>query len=218
MLFGNDRLFEQARKAKRRGSCLSGSLEALQRWTSERYSVNVLHIALERIQEGPSKGRPRLDLIVETPTDLNALRWGRFTLKREVVENLQRKFSELESLPRDSILPLITIEDFASEAVGRAVGQFLNVDCPAVLREFEKLAIWDISGFSAFVVVFYPTDRDVRANQENGESSRVEARCRELISRYDEFSYMGPALPVVRFDSKQNVDENYSGNMFYYWK
>ena len=40
----------------------------------------------------------------------------------------------------------------------------------------------------------------------------------EILRPYDEFDYLSGDDFAVNFDSKQNFDENYESNWYYYYK
>ena len=40
----------------------------------------------------------------------------------------------------------------------------------------------------------------------------------ELAKQQDEFGYLDRRTTFVRIDSKENFDEHYAGNWYYYWK
>jgi len=84
-----------------------------------------------------------------------------------------------------------------------------------ILSKHEKEAnIWKIytSGFGFYV--FYQTDKDLIANQENGINENVKKMILLSIKELDEFDFYKEDYIV--FDSKENLDKNYSGNLYYY--
>lgn len=84
-----------------------------------------------------------------------------------------------------------------------------------ILSKYEKEAnIWKIytSGFGFYV--FYQTDKDLIANRENGINENVKKVILLAIKELDEFDFYKEDYIV--FDSKENLDKNYSGNVYYY--
>lgn len=223
MLFGNPKLYARARQAKLGKTSLSGPLEELRVWVNSRYSINVLDIVYDSIELGPHEGRPRLNLIIETTEDYDQLHRDILTLKPSIKRSILNRFSHIvsaspppEQFNTENVL-LIT-DDFSREATGRAVEQFLRNDSQIIVVNFPDANIWDISGFSGLIVVFYHKEDDIVRNQKNGQSDAIWQLCYEKVKPYDEFGYITPDTISLKFDSKQNVDENYKGSMFYYWK
>ena len=223
MLFGNPQLYARARKAKLGNASRPGPLEELRVWVNSRYSINVLDVIYDSIELQPNEGRPRLNLIIETTPEYEQLHKDIFTLKPSIKRSILKRFSRIVSASSESAkfstsnVHLIT-DDFSREAMGQAAEQFLRNDGQAVLAKFPDAHLWDISGFSTLIVVFYLKDDDIARNQKNGMSNAIRQVCYDGVKPYDEFGYFTPDNFSLKFDSKQNVDENYEGSMFYYWR
>jgi hypothetical protein len=223
MLYGEPQLYAGAREAKLGRSSLSGPLDELRDWVNARYSINVLDVVYDSIKLGPHKSRPRLNLIIETTRDFEQLHKDIFTLKPNIKSSILNRFSRIVSASSESAqfntndVHLIT-DDFSREAMGQAAEQFLRNDGQAVLTKFPDAHIWDISGHSTHIVVFYLKEDDIARNQNNGSSDAIRQECYDGVKLYDEFDYFTPDNFSIKFDSKQNVDENYEGSMFYYWR
>lgn len=223
MLFGDKRLYERARKAKLGKTNLSGPLEELRIWVSSRYSINVLDVVYDLIDVRPNESRPRLNLIVETTPDHDKLYKSRWTLKPNYRKSILNRFSRIvSSSSRSSKFNtenvLLITDDFSREAMGQAAERFRSNDVQAILAKFPDVQLWKISGFSARTVVFYLRNDDVARNRKNGVSEAIQQECYDRVKSYDEFDYFTPDNFELEFDSKQNVDENYEGSMFYYWR
>ncbi len=224
MLFGNTQLYELTRAAKLGRGRLPRPLEELRHWVSEKYGVNVLTLVYDRIEIGPHEGRPRLNLLVDTGDDYAALHGGDpFSVSRDIKEAVLRRFSEITSASAldseyDTKGVHLICDDFSDEAMGQAASRFRERDKQRVIEEFAQYRIWKIEGFSKETVVFYLTEKDVQDSQTNEGSQRIKQRCYQLVKQYDEFDYFQPNTFPIRFDSKENLDKNYKGSMFYYFR
>jgi hypothetical protein len=223
VLFGNPDLYELVRAAKLGKARLPHPLDALRLWASEQYAINVLYINFDKIPIGPHEGRPRLDLIVETESDFASVHESPFTPQPEVQDGILQKFSELVASSNchetcDTNNVLLIFDDFSAEAMGQATQHFLQRDKQKALRTFAQHEVWEISGFSKSIVVFYMADNDVRANAANGSSDRIKKQCFEMVKRYDEFAYFHLNNFPITFDSKENLDKNYAGSLFNYFR
>lgn len=223
MLFGDKRLYEQARAAKLGRLSLPQPLEDLRRWVSEKYEVNVLHVVYDQIDLGPHEGRPRLNIILETANDYAKMYKAPFIPKPNITKAILKKFSAVVSdsanaSAYDTTKVHLIFDDFSDEAMGQAATRFQERDKQSVLAEFAQDGVWEISGFSKSIVVFYHTDEDIQNGLSDGRSDRIKQRCFELVKQYDEFDYFDLETFPITFDSKQNLDENYQGSMFYYFR
>ncbi len=223
MLFGNPKLYDRARQAKLGNSDLSGPLEEIRLWVNSHYLINVLDVVYDTIDLGSHEGTPRLNLIIETTQDYEQLHKDIFTLKPNIKRSILNRFSRIvagsacpSKYDTDNV-HLIT-DDFSREAMGRAAEKFIRNDRQAVANRFPNANIWDISGHSTLIVVFYHIEEEISQNQKNGQSEAIRGMCYEGVKRYDEFDYFYPENFSLKFDSKENLDKNYKGSLFYYWR
>lgn len=77
------------------------------------------------------------------------------------------------------------------------------------------LKIWYIAAVSDAPVVFYFTRQDA-ARREGG--GKIERLIRNFIEGADERKYLSHAEFRIHFDSKEALDQQYDGNLFYYFK
>jgi hypothetical protein len=223
VLFGNQSLYQQVRAAKKGRAQLPFVLAELQRWISNAYHVRVLYIEYDRIDIGPHQGRPRLQLFVETTSDLVVLQEDRLTLRPGVVLSIRIAFASILDMAEtheeyDAEDVHVVAEAFSKESVRRAVAKFLDVDRQRCISDVADPRVWDISGFGGSVVVFYATDRMVAEGGKSGLDLRVKQLCFNAIKAYDEFDYFTFEDFDLRFDSKENFDKNFRGSWFNYWR
>lgn len=223
MLIGNKQLYEQARGAKLGDVRLPEPLGQLRLWIQARYSVNVLHVVYDTIDIGPHEGRPRLELILETANDCAALRADRFTIKQDVKGAIVDEFAALVAATAthriyDTRDIHVVLTDFSEEAMRQAVAQFLEKDRQRVVDEFRRCGVWEVSGFSAAIVVFYLSEEMRQRNQRNGCDDAIKQRCFESVRKYDDFGYFAAGTFPITFDSKENLDRAYSGSLFNYFR
>lgn len=84
-----------------------------------------------------------------------------------------------------------------------------------ILSKHEKdTNIWKIytSAFSFYI--FYNTEKDKMTNQQNGINEDIKKMILSSIKEVDEFDFYKE--DYITFDSKENLDKNYSGNLYYY--
>ena len=66
--------------------------------------------------------------------------------------------------------------------------------------------------------VFYEKEGQVEENLINGVSGCIKADYYRILKKYDEFDLFTPDNIEVTFDSHENVEKNYQGNYYYYFK
>ncbi len=219
MVFDDAQLYEQCRKLKLGEAKLPPVLGELKKWIDAEYSINVINIVYDRMPDQ----RPRLDVIVETHADYSKMHKEYFGLNEQYQKAIAERFSEIvKDLALENEYDTgdawVFYEDFSSTAMARACDQLLGKDKEHLMQKFSALNLWYITGFSSWVAVFYNKDSDVKENDKNGASELIKKECFRLVKRYDEFDYIHYDTFTITFDSKQNLDEHYHGNLYYYFK
>ena len=65
-------------------------------------------------------------------------------------------------------------------------------------------------------VVFYFSDEDIFRYLESGISQTVTDEYYSILKKHDDLSLFTKDNLRLSFDSKENVDKNYAGSLFYY--
>jgi hypothetical protein len=65
-------------------------------------------------------------------------------------------------------------------------------------------------------VVFYHSDVDIMTNENNGLSNSITNDYYSILKKYDELNYYTRENISLKFDSKENLDKNFEGSLFYY--
>jgi hypothetical protein len=219
MLLTDARLYEQCRKLKLGEADLPPVLGELKRWIDAEYSINVVNIVYARQRDQ----RPSLDVIVETHADYSKMLKERSGYNEAYQKAIAQKFSEIvkefgSEGEYDTANVWVFYEDFDGPAMAKACDQLLAKDVKDLMQKFSAANLWTITGFASWVAVFYARDGDVEANGKNGTSDLLKRECFRLVKQYDEFDYIHFDTFNITFDSKQNLDEHYQGNLYYYFK
>jgi hypothetical protein len=77
-------------------------------------------------------------------------------------------------------------------------------------------AVWNVVALFDQLVVFYYTDDDIVLNEKNGNSTILVDDYYSILKKFDELHSFSRDKLVVKFDSKENLDKNFEGNLFYY--
>lgn len=219
MLFGDAELFALARFAKEGRAQLHPGLAELRDWILQEFLVSVVHIVFDHIEIGAAAGRPRLNIILETDAEYESWQKDLFSIREEVHDKIMWRFSKIAARYPDleSDDCHLIADNFSDECLVQACAAFLRQDAKQVMRDFHP-DIWEIDGFSRLLVVFLHTDKEVAAAESDGLGGRIRDACFHAVLQYDEFGYLTPESFHFRLDSKQNLDENYKGNLFNYWR
>jgi hypothetical protein len=219
MLFGDEKLYKWTRALKRGDLKLPRQFDGLRKRLEQRLSIRIVNVVYDKIELGPAKGKPRLNIIVETQTDLQRIRSNLFEFKPGVPEAIFDEFRSVAQVAGwDSDTPHLISDVFSDEAMNQAAYKFFQKDRKSVLKEYASHRVWDITGMSKDIVVFFVDEAAIATAMDNGAAEQIKSSCYDAMKSHDEFNYLTPANFSIRFDSKENLDKNYQGNFFYYFK
>jgi|GEM_PF-5307419 len=127
MLFGDDELFSVARSAKLGQFDLPPVLEQFKVWIVDEFGVSMMHIVFDHIDIRPVKGRPRLNVILESDADYVSGMADQFKIRWDVEQHVLRQSTKLASSDAatyDTDSVCLILDSFANECVGRACSAF----------------------------------------------------------------------------------------------
>ena len=202
-------------------------------WIAQEYGVSVINIQKDFMTHNKML---RLLICVDSSANMATFnesknRWGGFdalkqtrvatkyielAAKRKAVINLQF-WSFFGRMPnsRDIFVAFSCFEDGALMEANESIPQEKITD---LLTIFKDDRIWLISRCFSSATLFVFTDAQKTALKDGVIFNTIERRNFELLKEYDEFDYWKKELFQLGMDSKQNLDENYQSNWFYYYK
>jgi len=212
-------IYKQARKLKRGKAMLEPKFSKLAEVLKDKLGIEMIHAVYDRMD-----ATPRLHIIVNTTeqyVNMHQKGRGRFGYNKNIQKLIVRAFTRIaretdtgKSYDTDNLFVCFT--DFEKEAKTAA-----NSEISTGLRE-KLLAghreIWQVVSLFTTITVFYWTDEDLKHNDANGVNDDIRAYCYETLKNADEFHYYTASNFVLIFDSKENVDNHYEGNLYYYFK
>jgi len=222
MLFHDKRLYRTALNAKLGKDRSPKLLRDLKSWIEEQYSISVVLLKYDTIDIGPNAGRPRLNVIVETDQDHSVIHQDWLTLEPQVASGIRNRFSLLVAESGSSAFCAddvhLIADNFSDEAMRISTAEFLEAEHDRIVKEFSKCGLWTLTSISREIVAFFYTDKQIREARQNGCVNELTDYCCSHISSYDRFNYFSRDIFPIRFDSKENLDDNCQGNWYYYFK
>jgi hypothetical protein len=213
----------ETRRLKLGESVLPEHFKVLQEWINSRYSINVLNITYDKIDIGPKKGAPRLNIIIDKESDYQKMFIKQFVPIEKRANSISRRFVKIiknaglrNKYELDNIL--VVYSDYSYDYMSEVCGIFIQNEKKNILSKFAESKLWDMTACSLLIVVFYLTVKDLNDNIKNGTNENIKDECLRLLKTYDEFDYFNEKTLKLTFDSRQNLDENFQGNSFYYFR
>ena len=113
----------------------------------------------------------------------------------------------------------VYFEDFERTAKWDAHEQVQGEELESFLRALELGdQFWCTERFSGPPIVFVFTEKQAQDLRESDVQETWADLYFPIVQRHDEFGYLLREEIFIQVDSKQNFDENYSSNWYYYFK
>jgi hypothetical protein len=147
-------------------------------------------------------------------TDINFDRRKQHDIASRFIQIVDRDDSR--QYDRDGLF--VVFSAFAPIARQDADGRISKDQVDALKRRIANPDLWEISRYFGYVTFMFYTDAQAKEYAEKGKQSEYSRMYFEILKPYDEFDYLSQNQFAVAFDSKQNFDDNYQSNWYYYYK
>jgi len=213
----------------------------LKQYIEETYSITVYNVIYEKIRHKPNKHsyiygkkyklicyvssyaeREKMQNKIDVQMD-NIPNAFKMVNDKDIQNAILNKFFQLSEKYNFKIN--VRKEDiwvdyfywFSSQYMTHIVSKVQQKLIKDTLAEYKNKAnIWDIHTGSFGIVVFYDTDANKMVNQQNGISEEIKKKIYSGVKQLDEFDFYKEEF--ISFDSKENLDKNYQGSLYYYFK
>ena len=218
MVFLDDVVYEGTKQIALGKAKRSPMLIELSDWFIRTYSVKILNIQFSKLKI-PNTKRYRLDVIIENTEDYQKMYVQALEPNEAYQQQIAAEFQQLAlkyhfASKRQLKDIFVIYNDFSEEAKTEAnwkaikeIKQFITIKYPYV---------WDVIAIFSNSVVFYYSDQDIVTYENNGSSKMIEDDYYSILKAYDVLDYFTRENINLKFDSKENLDKNYGGNLFYY--
>lgn len=205
-------------------------------WIDKKFNVKTLNIKYDTIDKGT---RPRLGIFLETTRDANSFHEnGQFTnfdskKQKQIADKFKQSLKEQGLIKKKKLIDYfknshageyktdniwIYTSAFEPIAQSEANGKIPENKLQELKREFNNKELWEISRVFAGATFFFYTDEQVKKYENSETVKEWTDKYFELLTQYDEFKYFKRDSFSIYLDSKENFDNNYEGNWFYYYK
>jgi hypothetical protein len=108
--------------------------------------------------------------------------------------------------------------NFAKEYTSFLNSKYSKEIIQKIKSKYSSLPIWEIYSFFEGGKLFYKTRKEVEEFKNNGTTQLIQKDYFEFLKLNDEYDLLNSNNFYLIADSKQVVDEEYDGNLFYYFK
>lgn len=201
-------------------------------WIETEFDVRVLNVVFHA-RGRDQLTRPRLQVIVEHGSEVLVIfgadgSWGS---EREAL--IATKFRELAARGPRGLLrrmrELTRGRSFDTESmfiVFSAFAPLTRQEADAAIPEGEVEALqerlanpdlWMIKRYAGRPTFMFFTEQQAKKYEEEGLRVSYAREYFELVRQYDKYGYMKSDEYIAEFDSKENFDNNYKSNWYYFF-
>lgn len=218
MVLLDDKVYKETINIIRGKKELSLIGKDLANWLFQKYSVEMLNFQFNKLDHF-DVDKYRLYIILKSNNDLNKMHIDILSPNPNYQNQIKTEFSRLAQkhnyIDTSKLHNLLVVfNDFSSEAKTDANWKVYSKARKLIKKRYSE--VWHVEAEFESVVVFYYKDIDITVNDEKGISDKIKMDYYNLLKKYDEFGYYTYENFKMTFDSKENLDNNYEGNLFYY--
>lgn len=222
MITSSDKDYKDTKLIKHDRKELRTPFKELAEWINNKFKVKVININYDLIKP---QNRPRLNIIFEFAKDEIKFRtqdYSNYDTKKQKV--IADKFKELILLNSKSVQKYETeniwviFNSFELVAKVEANERIPQEKIQELKNKINNKELWEISRCFSGTTFFFYTDEQVNESTSNGMLELLTEEYYNLLKDYDEFGYIKRECYSVYLDSKENFDNNYESNWFYYYK
>lgn len=218
MITPSDREYKATKRIKQARTRVAPPFDELRAWIGSTWQVTVLNVIYD-----PANGlhAPRLKVIVEHQEDTQRFRDG-YNFDKAKQDAVASKFLEIISTEEadeynvDGLF--VVFSAFAPIAKEEADSRLSEEEVEALKTRIANPDLWVIHRCYGQVTFMFYIDAQARAYEAKGQKELYARMYFEILKPYDEFGYLEEEEFAVSFDSKQNFDDNYGSNWYWYCK
>jgi len=233
MVTSSDESYKSTKLIKQGKAKICTDFEPLADWILATYGYKPINIIYEKINNG--RIIPRLEIVFETAVNFYYIKTP-FDYDETITKAIAEKFEEIVSgiglNKKQTIFNLffrrkskydvrqmfVVFSEFKQIAKEEANEKISNVEIRLLMEDLNNNQLWKIVQSFSSVVFFFYEQSQIQQNIDNGFRDLAAAKYFELLKKYDEFDYFKEDEFSVELDSKENLDKNYDGNFYYYFK
>lgn len=218
MITSSDPEYLATKLIKQGNAKIAEPLRSLADWIANTWNVNVLNVIYDKRNQIHG---PRLQIILEYESDVSVFR-TEFSFDENKTTAILAKYSTLVDLRQlnsyDHLGQFVVFSAFRPIAKQEADSQISTIQISSLVDAIANPDIWTISRFYGYVTFLFYTDVQVQKNQSLGMRKLYTEKYFSLLKPFDEFGYLSLDSYSIHFDSKENFDQNYESNWYYYYK
>ncbi len=194
----------------------------LKDWLYKEYHVTAYNFTFEKMPVSHPTYQNRLYILLSSGSDYRAMFDGlNYGQDKQVA--ITAKLAELAGKVSDPAAPqyaeaFVAYCNFFEELASVSIRNAYNLIEKKLTRKYSRHSVWKIMPFFSSVAVFFMSEADLQTNQQNSIARQIKADFYRALHQLDEFKVFSYESLNITYDSKENLDQNYQGNLYYYFK
>ena len=235
MITSSDKGYKETKQIMLRKKVMKSEFKPLAEWIDRTYGVKTINVFYDTIDKGT---RPRLEICFEHSREKSQFKGSDgFNFDSDKQKTIGKKFKE--TLVKQGLIKKsgffglfkksptskykteniwVIYGDFESIAKSEANESIPESKVKALKNELDNKDIWEVSRAFSGATIFLYTDEQVKEYENSEEHKKWTDKYFNLLSQYDKFGYFKRTFFSVYLDSKENFDNNYESNWYYYYK
>jgi hypothetical protein len=234
MIMPSDQDYKETKLILQGKASIKNEFKPLAEWINSTYDVKTINILYDTIEPN---NRPRLQICFEFLNEKKKFDLAYFSfdpekqkavgealkrtlgaqalIKKAWFWNLFKNINKRYYVVDDIFVYFSAFEPIARQEANESISK---KSLERLKEQIEDKNLWEI--FNAFegVTFFLYTDEQVKQYDNSGEKQRWSKMYFEILKDHDEFHYYNEHDFSISFDSKENFDNNYQSNWYYYMK
>ncbi|RKD86393.1 hypothetical protein [Mangrovibacterium diazotrophicum] len=213
MIVSSDKEYIESKLIRQGKSSIKKEFIQFANWMVLTYSISPLNVTYEIIEVTK---RPRVMIILEREKEKNAFYRDMYFLDSEKEKTIVNwlKTNLGSKLDLDNLF--IVIKDFESIAKDEANNLIPEYRIEELIKNLDINDLWKIFRLWYDTTFFFYTDKQIEEYSKKGIEKYLADCYFDLLKEYDEFDYIKREDFKIKLDSKENFDNNYQSNWFYY--
>jgi hypothetical protein len=223
----SDSEYKSTKLIKQGKEILNEDFSLLAKWIDEKYGVKTFNIVYD---EAAVDKRPRLQIIFEFEEEEN-LFWAPYGFEKSKQQEVAEQFTQMQKDKSRGIFNFLFAkkhQKYKTENIWIAFSSFMkcarmeiiwNISESDIKNLEEKLSLpelWKIYPETQGTTFFFYTSTQVKLFSENGVKEFITNEYFNLLKQYDDFNYFKASDFPIIFESKENFEVEYEGNLFRY--
>lgn len=233
MILPSDIAYQETRLIMQGKTVLNPRFKLLAQWIEDTYGVKPVNIIYDTIENSE---RSRLEVCFEFESDkAKFLDSNHFAPDKEKQQAIAEQFGKLVEAKK-ALVPAGTGHVADTETNYHAEGIWVifsafdrvakmeaNESIPpesieTLQKELANDDLWCISRLFAAATFFVYTDKQLETYTNSGIKETWAKKYFQLLKQYDPFNYIKEDDFFIYLDSKENFDNNFDSNWYYYYK